>query len=162
MPPQLLQITASVLLLVDLFYAWGAYYLHSLRYTVISCHICSTQNIFAVKNKLLFVQNMIFHEQVFLNTTLKLVIIRMLCTIPCSMAHELYSQPPKTYMYITVDTLDQYRMKINTRKKYMYWLHIKLTSFLKISQIGHFYWYTILHTKCQVLIVQVMLLHFQC
>ena len=53
-PPQLLLITPSVLLLVDLFYAWGAYYLHSLRYTVISCHICSTQNIFAVKSKLFF------------------------------------------------------------------------------------------------------------
>ena len=69
---------------------------------------------------------------------------------------------PKTYMYITVDTLDEYRMKINTKKNYMYWLHMKLTSFLKISQIGNFYWCTILHTKCQVLIVQVMLLHFQC
>ena len=94
-PSQLLQITAIVLLLLDLFNAWGAHYPHSLRYTVISCYICSTQCIFAVKNQAFFLQNIIFHQQVFLQTALKFTIIRILCTIPCSMAHALCSHIPQ-------------------------------------------------------------------
>ena len=95
-------------------------------------------------------QNMIFHEQMFLQTALKLKIIRILCKIPCSMPHALCSQPKKTYIFVPIDTLDQYWIKkINIRDYYMNWLHMKLTSFLKISQIGDFYLYTILHPKCQ-------------
>ena len=59
-PSELLQITTRVLLLLDLFNAWGAYYPHSLRYTIISCYICSTQYIYAVKNQAFFLQNMFF------------------------------------------------------------------------------------------------------
>ena len=47
------------------------------------------------KIKLFSVQNTMFHEQGLLNTALRLNIIRILCTIPCSMARALNLQPPK-------------------------------------------------------------------
>ena len=58
---------------------------------------------------------------------------------------------PKTYN--NGDTWNQYWIEINIRYNYMNWLHMKLTSFLQIhvhvSQIGNFYWYTLLHIKCR-------------
>ena len=44
----------------------------------------------------------------------------------------------KTYMYVTIHILDQYWIKINTMDNYLNWLHMELTSFLKLSQIGGF------------------------
>ena len=43
-----------------------------------------------------------------LEYSIKLRIIWILCTIPCSMGRVRYSQPLKTYMYAAIDTLDQY------------------------------------------------------
>ena len=49
----------------------------------------------------------------FLNTALKFKNIRIMCTIPCHMTNALYSQYLQTYMYITIDTVNQYWIKIN-------------------------------------------------
>ena len=108
-------------------------------------YLFRTKIVTAKNTSFLFLQNTIFHEQVFLNTTLKLMIIRILCTIPSCMIHGLYSQTHKTHMCVTVETLDQYWIKINIKKNYMNWLHMKLTSFLKISLIDNVCWYNMVY-----------------
>ena len=95
-----------VLLLLDLFHAWGAYYPHSLRYTVISCYVCSTQNIFSPDydiSRASVLEYCIKDE--YWN------IIRILCTMPCSMAQGFIHNPPKhtTCMLQLIQWKNQYQ-----------------------------------------------------
>ena len=150
-PSQLLQIMASVLLLLDLFNSWEAYYPHSLKYTVISCYICSTQTIFCCQKISFLSPAYDVSWASVLEYYIKLKIIRILCTIPCSMGHVLYSQLPITYMYVTIDTIDQYwefKKSISgiiTWNDFIWnWLHS-----WKYHKLVLFYRHTILHTKCQ-------------
>ena len=98
----------------------------------------------------IFFQNTIFHEHVLFNIALKLNIIRILCTIPCSMARAIYSPPKKYNMHVTIDDLDQYSIKkINIRGK-SHWFTSYEMVYSKKWVIDHFHRDTLCPTKLTI------------
>ena len=92
-------------------------------------------------SKNFFLQNTIFHEQVLLKTALKLNITKN--TVHNSLQYgtcALFTTPPQNMQHVCYNWYPRpiLNNKINVVHNYRSLLHMKLTSLLKISQIGNF------------------------